>query len=212
MSICHMTRIKCPLKDLIISRSGYVETTRHTLSSWVYDGKLMVSKAYDWLRQKRDPKPWMRVIWKSYIPPNHSFILWLCLKKRLYASERWSTPEFCRNYIFCDNYVETSNHMFFRCSVVGAIWRKIREWLGIQRSMSTLLSSIKWIKKDHKGTLIHSKTIHLAFVATIYLVWNAWNAKLFTGAHLDVSAIVKSIQSSVYSVLFSMYFVDLISF
>lgn len=58
------------LHNLVITNTESVEAAKNALSSWVSNGKLDVSRAYDYLRVKHESKqPWMKVVWKSFVPP-----------------------------------------------------------------------------------------------------------------------------------------------
>lgn len=71
------------LRYLLLQNTGSIRASIDPLSSWQIEGKLSLSKAYDWLRPKMECKPWMSLIWRNSIPPKFSFILWLSFWKRL---------------------------------------------------------------------------------------------------------------------------------
>ncbi|CAH9090550.1 unnamed protein product [Cuscuta epithymum] len=89
---------------------------------------------------------------------------------------------------------ETVPHILFGCQFSGAIWSRVRIWIGLHRQMTTLDSSVKWIKKDHGGAGIKAKTVWIAFIYTAYWIWRVRNATKFDGATLkeeDVFARIK---------------------
>lgn len=182
------------------------------LGSWFKGGKFNTSMAYDWMRIKHSKKPWTTAVWKRYIPPKMSFILWLAMRGRLNTKNLWLTDTEDLNCVFCSDFPESVSHLFFNCNFVGSIWREIRLWLNIQRSMSTLYSVVKWIKKDYGDALFKSKAVRLAFAATVYITWLSRNKILFAGKHVSSSEIVYNIKLLVHSVLQSLYPCDGISF
>lgn len=192
----------------MISSTGFVTNSIFLMQSWQKDKKFSVSLAYDGLRVKTEKKAWMRMIWRNYIPPKHSFILWLAFCGRLNTKSLWFSETEDYSCSFCNTQCETISHLFFRCTFVKAIWKRIQDWLNITRSMSTLSSAIKWIKKDYKGSLINSKAVNIVLAANVYFVWMARNQILFAGKSICVNAIVSSIQSHVYTVLGSLNYLD----
>lgn len=79
------------IRNLLVQRTGSIAAAINLLSSWLSNGSISASKAYDWMRIKGVSKPWMRLVWKRYIPPKHSFILWLAMRRRLHTKDPWST-------------------------------------------------------------------------------------------------------------------------
>lgn len=77
------------LRDSLITHVGSIHNSMQLLGSWLKNGKFYTSLAYDWLRHKRDKKPWMSLIWRTYIPPKHSFIMWLAMRGRLNTKDHW---------------------------------------------------------------------------------------------------------------------------
>lgn len=169
-----------------------------------------VSLAYDWLRIKGDKKPWMSLIWRMYIPPKFSSILWLALRGRLNTKDRWINLPADNTCVFCNNVPESISHMFFKCTFVNVVWIKVRSWLKIGKSMTSLLSTVKWIKKAYAGAFIHSKAVVLAFVATVYSIWSFRNQILFASRNASVDDIVKVIKTLVLSVVYSIYPADVV--
>lgn len=201
------------LRNALIAAGGSVHQAKQLLSSWFTRGRFCTAMAYDWLRVKNDKKPWMFVVWKRYIPPKLSFILWLALRGRLNTKDRWLLSNMDNNCcVFCKRFPESVAHLFFKCSFVNSIWRKIRFWLNIQRPMSTLHNTVKWIKKDFGGALLRSKTMTLAFAATVYTIWSARNKFLFAGLPPSPNEIVYNIKSLVFFVLQALYPSDLLLF
>jgi hypothetical protein len=74
-------------------------------------------------------------IWQKGVPPKVQSFLWLAVQNRL------CTKDFllCRNIIrfdqafciFCENEIETSNHLLLHCRPVWKLWMKFLDWWGI---------------------------------------------------------------------------------
>ncbi|CAH9085405.1 unnamed protein product [Cuscuta europaea] len=95
---------------------------------------------------------------------------------------------------------------------VGQVWSKVRAWIGMPRQMTTLDSSVKWIKKDHAGAGVKAKAARIAFIYTIYWIWRVRNATRFDDAKAHEEEVFARIQYMVYKILFSIYPHELIMF
>ncbi|KAL2246040.1 UNVERIFIED_CONTAM: hypothetical protein Sindi_2872200 [Sesamum indicum] len=82
----------------------------------------------------------------------------------------------------CINTKESAKHLFFECPFSNFVWSRIRHWLGINRSMSTLQSAVKWLKKEKTGSSVQNKARHLALACTVYTLWRHRNEVIFEGS------------------------------
>lgn len=180
------------IRTIILEKTGSEQEVITMLKRWAPLENLSTTKAYEWLRVKDSSKAWMPIIWRSYIPPKYSFILWLNLRGKLYTKSKW-LGEHDKNCVFRKSARETTDHLFFRCTFVRAVWMKVKNWLGINREMNTLLSVIKRIKIDFKGAFVRSKAVILAFAATVYITWKTRNEALFQIKIPNVSLVFTSI-------------------
>lgn len=60
-------------------------------------------------------------------------------------------------------------------------------------------------KKEFRGALIKSKALTLAFASTVYLIWKARHDITFGNKNTIVTVILSQIQHNVYSLLYSLY-------
>lgn len=111
---------------------------------------------------------WTVEVWRSYITPKNSFILWLGAQSKLLTKDRLMHLDIDRTCILCWSQVKTCQHLFFQCAITSCIWHVIRKWLGIRRSMTTLPSTLKWMKKEAQGTSWQSKAKKIALAHTVY--------------------------------------------
>ena len=106
---------------------------------------------------------------------------------------------------FCKHENESHSHLFFACNFTRQIWAQIRSWLGVSREMSTVESSLKWIKKEHRGTSIRSRAVLLAFSATIFEIWRARNALVFDSDTITRESIIARIKLATYRVMYTLF-------
>ncbi|KAL2224967.1 UNVERIFIED_CONTAM: hypothetical protein Sindi_2964700 [Sesamum indicum] len=53
--------------------------------------------------------------------------------------------------------------------------------LALSRTMSTLQSAVKWLKKEKTGSSVQNKARHLALACTVYTLWRHRNESHFRG-------------------------------
>lgn len=70
---------------------------------------------------------------------------------------------------------ETLSHLFFACSFTSDIWNSIRDWARLRRAMSTIQSSLKWLKKECQGTSWISSVKKLCLAVPLYYSWKCRN-------------------------------------
>ncbi|XP_022861447.1 uncharacterized protein LOC111381837 [Olea europaea var. sylvestris] len=143
--------------------------------------------AYEYFRSKGTKRIWAADVWKSCIASKHSFFLWLGVQSKLLTKDKLQYLEIDRNCILCGHMAKTGRHLFFECFSTSYLWKSIRQWLGIRRSMLTLASALKWMKKEAPGTSWLSKVKRIVLASTVYYIWLARNMKIFAdlSPHLD---------------------------
>ncbi|KAL0386178.1 UNVERIFIED_CONTAM: hypothetical protein Sradi_3012100 [Sesamum radiatum] len=151
------------------------------MADWSNTKGLETSKAYEYFRPKLMRQSWKTVIWKAFIPPKYSFILWLGLRGRLATRDRHAFLQEEYSYSFCINTMESVSHLFFACPFSVHVWTNIRQWLGITRRMSTLPSEVKWLKKEKTGSSVQNKARVIALACMVYSLWRHRNKFIFEG-------------------------------
>lgn len=101
-------------RNFIIQRTGYVSSAIQFLNSCSNMNVLSVSKIYEWMWPKAERRAWMSLTWRKYIPPKHSFVLWLCMRGRLYTLDKWKMELDDRKCVFCKVNLENVAHLFFQ--------------------------------------------------------------------------------------------------
>ncbi|KAK4391599.1 hypothetical protein Sango_1937700 [Sesamum angolense] len=142
------------IRDRIITDFGSTDTAIRHITEWTDSKGLVTSKAYEYFRPKLPRQPWKASIWKAFIPPKYSFILWLGLRERLATRDRLAFLHEDPSCSLCINSKESAKHLFFECPFSSYVWSHIRQWFGITRCVSTLLSAVKWLKKGKTGSSV----------------------------------------------------------
>ncbi|KAK6142302.1 hypothetical protein DH2020_022650 [Rehmannia glutinosa] len=106
------------IRDLIVSKEGTTQKAINNPTQWFFDKKSGSSKTYDYFRLRGNPQIWATDVWRHYIPPKHSFILWLGVKGRLQTKDRLHYLDIDTNCAFCGTPIETLDHLFFQCNIL----------------------------------------------------------------------------------------------
>lgn len=96
----------------------------------------------------------------------------------------------------------------FSLDVLEHVWNRIKDWLRVQRSMTTIPMAIKWLLKDRPSSAILRKARWVGLVATIYHLWNARSCLIFEDRPFDVRRLVRDIKQDVFRVIYSLYLVQ----
>ncbi|GFP82681.1 putative ribonuclease h protein at1g65750 [Phtheirospermum japonicum] len=169
--------LKCLLRirDKICTREGTVEAAVQRIQSWDNGNGLSIAMAYDYFRDSRTKNHWAADVWNACVTPKHAFTFWIGIKQRLLTRDRLHYLDIDKACAFCGRVDKSVQHIFFECTFSGEIWRGIRDWIGIRRSMTTIASALKWIKKEGRGTTWHGKAKRMALASTVYHIWIARN-------------------------------------
>ncbi|KAH6764595.1 hypothetical protein C2S51_015844 [Perilla frutescens var. frutescens] len=129
---------------------------------------------------------------------------WFALKERLLTKDHLRFMEIDRTYRFCTS-SETIKHRFFDCAFSQRVWEELHAWLGIAHLSSTILSAIKWIKKDKRATVVLTKARWMALTCTIHIIWNSRNVANFEGMRCQPSDVIHRVKTQVYGILYSLF-------
>ncbi|GAA0146080.1 reverse transcriptase [Lithospermum erythrorhizon] len=202
----------CTIRDQLLLHFGGIDGTIAGLHRCCVAGRFDTGLVYEALRAPHLMFPWMRIIWRPFIPPKFSFTLWLSCRKRLATRDSLSFMNLDDvSCVFCRHADETLPHLFL-CPFTSAIWSTIRSWLGIRRQMTTLESAIKWIKKEHGGKSIHAKAILLDFCILVHEIWRARNGIAFDQEPTSPEAIIAKVKLATYRILIRLYPSQMITF
>ncbi|KAL0350116.1 UNVERIFIED_CONTAM: hypothetical protein Sradi_4160800 [Sesamum radiatum] len=192
------------IRSRFITAFGSSEAAIQHMVGWSSSKGLDTSKAYEYFRPKRAKQPWQTVIWKAFIPPKYSFILWLGLRGRLSTRDRLMFLQEDSSCSLCINTQETAEHLLFECPFSNFVWTNIRQWLGISRHMSTLLSAVKWLIKEKTRSSVQNKARLIALACTVYSLWR-YSEVIFEGKTPCPEGLVISIRITVYRILLTLF-------
>ncbi|XP_057951032.1 uncharacterized protein LOC131145870 [Malania oleifera] len=135
------------IRDQLLVKSGSVGCAIELMEGW----DLCSHRCYEFWREKMPRVPWRKEVWFHGSQPKHAFCLWLTLKGKLRTCDKLVGVETDQRCTYCNTETESIDHLFFKCNFTGEVWRIIKEWLGLKRSMTTIKAAVKWMHKEAKG-------------------------------------------------------------
>lgn len=193
---------------LLLDCDGDPNRAKTLITSW-YEGK-GTADAYQHLRSKGEKHYWHKAIWKDYIPPKFSIALWLAIQGKLKTVDRLKFLNICRTCVLCNSAPESHSHLFFDCGASRAVWSKIKDWLRLQPALTTITSALSYFKRTRAGSTIMQKAKMIALASTVKYLWYARNKMIFEDRPFIPAKIVKDIQKSVYTMLYSKYLPEMV--
>ncbi|XP_011083922.1 uncharacterized protein LOC105166312 [Sesamum indicum] len=193
------------IRNRVVTDFGSPEAAIVEMTRWSTPKGLQTSRAYEYFRPKLARQPWKAAIWKAFIPPKYSFILWLGLRGRLATRDRLGFLQEEDLCSLCINTKESAKHLFFECPFSNFVWARIRHWIGINRTMSTLQSAVKWLKKEKTGSSVQNKARHLALACTVYTLWRQRNEVIFEGSTACPERLINLVKVTLYRVLWTLF-------
>ena len=138
-------------------------------------------------------------LWTNDIPSKVLIFCWRLLLKKLptrgalYARRILPSPHEIK-CVFCQEQLESVEHLFCNCSVVREVWKGIYSWLNVQEYFNDdLLLMYKGVGDIVKGK--RARRVKLIFwAATCYQIWLARNRRIFHNEITSVRSIVTSVK------------------
>lgn len=107
---------------------------------------LSFKEAYNFLNPSSNQLSWCQLIWKQFIPPSKSFLIWRIMHKRMLTDENLRARGCVTVSIrsLCYSAAETTDHLFLSCDFAQNIWSWLSSVLHCvinQTSISSLLDA-----------------------------------------------------------------------
>lgn len=129
---------------------------------------------------------------------------WLAFEEKLLTTDRLMFLDIDMSCTFC-TVPESTSHLFFTCGFTNRVWAIIHEWLRIPQQSTTLLNTVKWIKKTRNGSLVHYKEKWLGPLASIFYIWQARNRTIFYDIWVTPREVVHFIKTRAYMVFYNIF-------
>ncbi|GJS50336.1 reverse transcriptase zinc-binding domain-containing protein [Tanacetum coccineum] len=148
------------------------------------DGSLCnfsVNHTYRELLRNDDDAEWWKIIWFSLNIPKHAFIVWLAVQNKLTTQDKikqWGSYDvMC--CALCRRDLDSHSHLFFECDYSKEFWDKVNDKMGVCGSNYNWNGIVADMSRKFNGNSINSIVRRLCFAASVYLVWQERNSRIF---------------------------------
>ncbi|KAE8728090.1 hypothetical protein F3Y22_tig00004779pilonHSYRG00078 [Hibiscus syriacus] len=149
-------------------------------------GNTTITTVWDAIRVKKAIVPWQKIVWFPMHIPKHSLISWMALLDRLPTRERLNHMGLITDCkcILCDEPLETRDHIFMLCPMANSIWKNVFSLSGLHFFPCPWDAFCARASNAWKGKSMPTLILKLSFNATIYLLWDERNKRMFQGNKL----------------------------
>lgn len=160
-------------------------------------GNLSFKEAYMFLNPAGQLVQWTRYVWKHFIPPYKSFILWRIMHNRMPTDENlWARGciivSICS---LCGRNAETTYHLFLECSFAQHIWSWFGNVIGSSINCSSFQSVLTVCSKGWSPQALD--IILAALVHILSTVWLCRNKIRFEDVKMNAYSAINLIIANV---------------
>ncbi|XP_020254055.1 uncharacterized protein LOC109831127 [Asparagus officinalis] len=164
-----------------------------------------ISAMYKRLNQQVPTTAISGTIWGGWHYPKHSFILWLASISRLLTQDRLCRMRMLNSNqcVLCAdiNQRETCKHLFFECQYSSAFWNKAMDWVGFNWKTCSWHHLLTLFSMSLRGTGFKAKLKRMVLSASVYILWQERNLRIFQGRARDSDTLFRALKFSLYSKL-----------
>jgi len=152
------------------------------------DGVLTSKLAHLFMSPPLARLDWLAVIWRSCIPPSHSFVFWRLMLSKLPTDEnlRLRGCTLVSVCVLCFREAKTSSHLFLHCEFATIIWKWLSVKLRCIISLASYSSILDCIPRPCSSQLLD--VFAAALVHTVHTIWLARNAIHFSHTNVSIHA------------------------
>ncbi|KAL9831310.1 putative reverse transcriptase zinc-binding domain-containing protein [Arabidopsis thaliana] len=163
-----------------------------------FKGSFSSPKTWQQIRTISNECEWYRGVWFPSSTPKYSFVTWLAFHNRLATGDRlykWNS-EARATCVFCDEELETRDHLFFSCPYSSQIWIALAKGLLNGRNVSSW-SLITPHLLDSSQPYLHVFTLRYTFQALIHSLWRERNGRRHGEPAIPASKLTKLIDKNI---------------
>ena len=131
--------------------------------------------------------------------PKAAFCMWLAIRERLGTQDRLYSYDPNNKCLFCRNFLEDHNHLFFKCRVTSQLWRFLQGLGGFQVPELDWSNLINWLVREWREENFKTISWKLCIASLIYNIWWERNYRFHNSrentADQILAATVRMIQS-----------------
>lgn len=169
------------------------------------NGELTMKTAYEYYREKCPMIQWEKNIWRAFLPPKISLLVWKILRRRIATSDRlrrrgMHTGGVCLRCI--QGTLEDENHIFIYCQNAKNLWEWVSQLIGEDITRFTEISElIRWSVRLPKKNQCCQSILALIFCG-IWELWVARNSIIFNGVVVNEEQCVNTVRRWVQKLSF----------
>lgn len=135
---------------------------------------------------------WVDFVWFKGRINKHSICLWMEILDGLKTRDLLTKFITISNAscFLCSSSRETSNHLFLQCDYSMRIWRGIARKFGTILNSSSTIVDFDYCDISRPRNLVLAK---LCFLAFVWHVWKARDARIFEGKRKPCGAVLRAI-------------------
>lgn len=173
-----LNNVENELENIRLLSSREPDLAKWRRPDGTYKSAFSTSATWQQIRQEGHLTDWHNAVWFSGATPKYSFNLWLIAHNRLSTGDRmltWNRGVII-GCIFCQQEIETRDHLFFECDFSAGIWKVLTHKLLNQlftTSFSAILSVISAIPTKNTTCFI----LRYVLQATTHKIWHERNRR-----------------------------------
>ena len=166
-----------------IARSKANRTQEEDVSLWLngrdqYKSAFSSGQTWQIIRERHQLCHWHNEVWFKYATPKYSFILWMAMKGRLSTGDRmrnWNGG-FDVSCVFCNEPLETKEHLFFECAYSSQIWESLIKGILLNKYTVSWEEILRILRDTSRGKM-KLFIVRYVFQAAVYMIWRERNRR-----------------------------------
>lgn len=163
-----------------------------------YKRSFSTSDTWHIIREKYAEVDWYKVVWFKHSTPKFSFIVWLAVRDRLSTGSRmrsWN-GNVDASCMFCQEPLETVEHLFFDCSYSRRIWEVlVKGVLGVHFTVNWQELLQFMVSSGHNKLQIYAT--RYAFQGAVHGIWRERNRRRHGETACPPALLIKMIDRTV---------------
>ncbi|XP_019251222.1 PREDICTED: uncharacterized protein LOC109230152 [Nicotiana attenuata] len=159
----------------------------------ITSGKFSIKNLYN-LQTPQDQKVYRKsLILHPHIHPRHKFNMWLAIQRRLPTVDRLQKIgiQVAQVCVFCGQEEEIFEHLFFECSYTSAVWKRLLNWMRIQRQIQTWEEELQWVTYHARKKKGIGNIIVAVFGMLLHSLWRDRNSIRFQNGSTSAEQICR---------------------
>ncbi|XP_019242312.1 PREDICTED: uncharacterized protein LOC109222403 [Nicotiana attenuata] len=163
-------------------------------------GGFSIKKLYNLQTPQGQKVYWKSLILHPHIHPRHKFNLWLAIQRRLPTVDRLQKMgvQVAQLCVLCGQEDELFEHLFFECSYTNTIWKRLLNWLGIQRQIQAWEEELHWVANYARKKKGIGNIIVAVFGMLMYSLWRDKNMIRFQNGSTSAEQICREITTYIH--------------